>query len=104
MPDGQALCHCDFHAGNVFFDGVQYTIIDLLQTCLGDPAADAACSYTTYRFLHQELAEFYLNQYCAASGISESRVRQWLRVYPATLLGQVAEEYTPIIEQIMAGE
>lgn len=105
LPAGQALCHCDFHSGNVFFDGSKYTVIDLLQICRGDPAADAACSYVAYAFIHQELAEYYLNQYCAVSGISEKHVRQWLAVYAGTLLGQVPEHLTAIVERFMtAGE
>jgi len=106
LPDGQALCHCDFHAGNVFFDGTEYTIIDLLQICRGDPAADAACSYAAYSmlFADQERAEYYLNKYCGESGISEKSVRQWLRVYAATLLGQVPEQYTPLLKRFIAGD
>jgi Ser/Thr protein kinase RdoA (MazF antagonist) len=103
LPDGQALCHCDFHAGNVFFDGAKYTVIDLLQVSRGDPAADAACSYVAYSFTDRELAEYYLNRYCGESGISEKSVRQWLRVYAGTLLGQVPEQFTPIIERFLAG-
>ncbi len=101
LPDGNALCHCDFHAGNVFFDGTGYTIIDLLQISRGDPAADAACSYVAYSFLNQEFADFYLKRYCEKSGISEECVRSWLRVYAGTILGQVPERFTPILERFI---
>ena len=104
LPDGQALCHCDFHAGNVFFDGAEYTIVDLLQVCRGDPAADAACSYTAYSFTHRELAEYYLNRYCDKTRISRKCVRRWLSVYAGTLLGQASERFTPIIERFVAGD
>jgi hypothetical protein len=104
LPDGQALCHCDFHAGNVFFDGTKYTIIDLLQICKGDPAADAACSYAAYSFMDLELAEHYMNRYCDESGVPEKNVRRWLAVYAGTLLGEVPEQYTPLIERFVAGD
>jgi thiamine kinase-like enzyme len=104
LPDGRALCHCDFHAGNVFFDGTNYTIIDLLQICKGDPAADAVCSYVSYSFVHRELGEYYLNRYCNASGISRENVLRWLSPYAGTLLGQVPEQYTPIIEEFIDAE
>jgi len=103
LPDGQTLCHCDFHAGNVFFDGAKYTIIDLVQISRGDPAGDAACSYAAYSLTHPEVAEYYLNRYCGESGISEKSVRQWLRVYAGTMLGQMPEQFTPIIERFIAG-
>ena len=99
LPGGQALCHCDFHPDNVFFDGAKYTIIDLLQISRGDPAADAACSYVVYSYVHRDLAEYYLDRYREASGIPQKNVRQWLRVYAGTLLGQVPEQFTPILEQ-----
>lgn len=98
LPDGRALCHCDFHADNVFFDGTTYTIIDLLQICKGDPAADAACSYVSYGFASRELAEYYLDRYCQVSGIPRGHVFRWIPPYAGTLLGQVPEAYTPIIE------
>ena len=101
LPDRKALCHCDFHASNVFFDGEKYTIIDLLQISRGDPAADAACSYVAYSFTHHDIAEYYLNRYCKKSGIAGERVRLWLPVYAGTLLGQVPEHFTPIIEQLL---
>jgi len=104
LPDGQALCHCDFHAGNVFFDGAEYTIIDLLQVSRGDPAGDAACSYAAYYFLDREIAEYYLNRFCDKSGISGNSVRQWLRVYAGTMLGKVPEKFTPTIERFIAGD
>ena len=101
LPAGRALCHCDFHSGNVFSDGSKYTVIDLLQVSCGDPAADAACSYMAYSFINQELAEYYLNQYCAISGISEKSVRRWLAVYAGTLLGRVPEQLAATIERFM---
>jgi thiamine kinase-like enzyme len=104
LPDGQALCHCDFHAENVFFDGERYTIIDLLQISSGDPAADAVCTYVSYNFYSKDLAELYLGIYCEKSGISRERVRQWLPVYAGTLLGQVPEQYTPLLERFIAGD
>ena len=102
LPDGEALCHCDFHSGNVFFDGSNYTVIDLLQVCRGDPAADAACSYAAYSFIDPALGEYYLSRYCDRSGISSASIRQWLKVYAGTLLGQIPEQFTPIIEQFIS--
>jgi hypothetical protein len=104
LSDGQALCHCDFHAGNVFFDGAEYTVIDLLQVSRGDPAADAACSYAAYNFIDREIAEYYLNRYCDKTGVSKKSVRPWLTVYAGTLLGQTPEQFTPVIERIVAGD
>ena len=101
LPDGQALCHCDFHSGNVFYDGAEYTIIDLLQICRGDPAADAACSYVAYSLLDQKLAARYLNRYREISGIPSKHVLRWVPVYAGTMLGQMPEAYARIIERFL---
>jgi thiamine kinase-like enzyme len=102
LPEGQALCYCDFHAGNVFFDGTEYTVVDLLQVCRGDPAGDAACSYAAYNFIHREIAEYYLKRFCDKTGISVKSVQQWLTVYAGTLMGQISEQFTPVIERFIA--
>ena len=101
LPSGLALCHCDFHSGNVFSDNGKYTIIDLLQISRGDPAADAACSYVAYLFTNRELAEYYLQLYSTQSGISEAQIRQWLPVYAGTLLGQIPESYTETLKNLI---
>ena len=102
LPNGGALCHCDFHVYNVFFDGGDATIIDLLQISRGDPAADAACSYVAYCLEDLKLGELYLDRYCRRSGVPAESVERWLRVYAGTLRGQLPEQHTPIVERFIA--
>jgi len=102
LPDGDALCHCDFHSGNIFIDGTEYTIIDLLQISKGDPAADAACSYVAYCFTSREVGDYYLDKYCEMSGILRENVLAWLPVYAGTLLGQLPEELEPLLEEFIS--
>ena len=104
LPDGVALCHCDFHGGNILFDGVDYAIIDLLQICRGDPAADGACSYVSHYLLHPDIGGLYFNKYCEKSGISREDVLRWVPVYAGTLLGQVPEQFTSAIELFITGD
>ncbi|MCL2695215.1 MAG: phosphotransferase [Clostridiales bacterium] len=104
LPDGQTMCHCDFHGGNVFFDGEKHMIIDLLQISAGDPAADAACSYVSYSFAHKGTADLYLDIYCEQSGIPKERVARWLRVYAGALTGEVPETHRPLLEKYIMGE
>ena len=42
LPDGDRLCHFDFHPANVISDGRTLTIIDWPGACRGDPLADVA--------------------------------------------------------------
>ena len=45
MPDGDRLCHGDFHPMNVFGKTSQPIVIDWPNACRGDPAGDACRSY-----------------------------------------------------------
>lgn len=42
LPDGDRLCHGDFHPGNVIMDGDRPVVIDWTAVRRGDPAADVA--------------------------------------------------------------
>ena len=43
LPDGDRLCHFDFHPGNVIV-GSELTVIDWASACRGDPLADVAAT------------------------------------------------------------
>src|SRR5262245_55479689 len=45
MPDGDRLCHGDFHPMNILGDPSQPIIIDWADARRGDPAADVCRSY-----------------------------------------------------------
>ncbi len=42
LPDGDSLCHDDFHFGNVLWDGKQTYLIDLMDICKGNRNFDIA--------------------------------------------------------------
>jgi aminoglycoside phosphotransferase (APT) family kinase protein len=45
MPDGDRLCHGDFHPMNVLGDASQPIVIDWPNACRGDPTGDVCRSY-----------------------------------------------------------
>jgi Ser/Thr protein kinase RdoA (MazF antagonist) len=49
LPDGDRLCHFDFHPANVITDGNQLVVIDWPGACRGDPLADVAASLVILR-------------------------------------------------------
>jgi Ser/Thr protein kinase RdoA (MazF antagonist) len=49
LPEGDRLCHFDFHPGNVITDGKQLTIIDWPGACRADPLADVAATIVILR-------------------------------------------------------
>jgi Ser/Thr protein kinase RdoA (MazF antagonist) len=42
LPDGDRLCHLDFHPANVIAQGAEMTVIDWPGACRGDPLCDMA--------------------------------------------------------------
>jgi Ser/Thr protein kinase RdoA (MazF antagonist) len=42
LPDGDRLCHGDFHPGNIIKTADRDVLIDWSNVCVGDPAADCA--------------------------------------------------------------
>jgi len=64
MPEGDRLCHGDFHPINVLGDASQPVVIDWPDASRGDPAADVCRSYLLLRLHAQDIAEPYLDAYC----------------------------------------
>ena len=92
LPDGFALCHGDFHGGNILFDGNSCTIIDWAEVACGCPAADACRSYLDYSIAQMELEEVYLRKYCAATGRTREEILAWLPVVTGAVYGYLSEE------------
>lgn len=49
LPDGDRLCHFDFHPGNVIVDGKVLTVIDWPGACRGHALADVAATLVALR-------------------------------------------------------
>jgi len=49
MPDGDRLCHLDFHPANVITDGKHMIVIDWPGACRGDPLLDVAATVIILR-------------------------------------------------------
>ncbi|MDR0963622.1 MAG: phosphotransferase [Clostridium sp.] len=42
LPDGNSLCHFDFHPDNIILLDDQYCVLDWMTACKGDPLSDVA--------------------------------------------------------------
>lgn len=78
MPDGDRLCHGDFHPMNILGEASQPVIIDWPDARRGDPAADVCRSYLLMKLHAAEIAMPYLDAYCRASGMARQTVLGWL--------------------------
>ncbi len=91
LPDGDRLCHNDFHPRNILYDGRKYTVIDWDAAAIGDPAGDVAHSYTATLISSKPLADAYLESYLSKSGMSRKRVERWIPFH-AMVLYQVLKD------------
>jgi len=104
MPDGDALCHGDFHGANILVDNGAYGVIDWIEVAKGDALVDASHSYMTIGISSREWAELYLERYCAASGAEREDILRWLPVQAGSLYGLIPDKFSPLLLQIMDGQ
>jgi aminoglycoside phosphotransferase (APT) family kinase protein len=88
MPDGDNLCHGDFHPRNVLGEVSQPIVIDWPNACCGDPAADVCRSYLILKLHADEVAEPYLDAYCQVTRIRRQSILDWLLYVAAARLAE----------------
>lgn len=119
LPDGQNVCHGDYHPGNVIITKSGPVVIDWMTACAGSPWADVARTSlilsigakaagkqvrplirTVIKLYHQT----YLNRYRALIPDTGNELNRWRPVIAA---GRLNEEIVPergaLIELVKAG-
>lgn len=93
LPDGEALCHFDFHPGNVMIVEGKPIILDWMTVCKGDICADAARTSILLKYGQIEHASAfvkrllamgkkrilknYCKEYSKLTGISMGDIAKW---------------------------
>ena len=77
MPDGDRLCHFDFHPFNVLGPLDRPVVIDWADACRGPAAADACRSRVLLEVHVEPLAAPYLDAWCRAGGSAREAVLAW---------------------------
>lgn len=99
LPDGNRLCHGDFHPFNLMGTPEDALIVDWPDATAGPPAADACRSYLLMLQGAARFAEPYLERYATASGTSRENILAWLPVLAAARLCEnVPEEEARLLE------
>lgn len=94
LPDGKALCHFDFHPGNVMIKSNEYYVIDWMTACNGNAAADVARTFLLLYYgellyanffvkliahtVEKHIGKIYLRQYKKLTGITDAEIKKWL--------------------------
>jgi aminoglycoside phosphotransferase (APT) family kinase protein len=95
LPDGEALCHADFHHNNVLMTAQGPIIIDWNDSARGDPASDIAWTWILIatggapwwgRPLVYWLCQAYRRRALQLHSIDPSLTRRWTAVAAATRL------------------
>jgi hypothetical protein len=93
LPEGNRLCHGDFHPFNVIGLPGQAMVIDWLDASSGHPAADVCRSFVILLRAVPELAENYVDRYATLSAKPRQAVFAWLPFVAAARLAEgIAEE------------
>jgi aminoglycoside phosphotransferase (APT) family kinase protein len=101
MPDGDRLCHGDFHPGNILITGTKEWIIDWIDATCGNPLADLArtsiiilgdlaCRKKGIRekyFIHT-FHGMYIRRYFMRRPGGKDEYRRWLPVVAAARLSE----------------
>jgi aminoglycoside phosphotransferase (APT) family kinase protein len=119
-PDGDRLCHVDFHPGNLMRlrDGSS-RIVDFGPACSGDPIWDHAATLTLIqigepanmpirmrllvRLFRGVLLRSYRRRYRQLRPVDQANVERWTRIYLAQRLADdIPEERERILERLRA--
>jgi aminoglycoside phosphotransferase (APT) family kinase protein len=119
LPDGNALCHGDFHPGNVLMSAEGPSVIDWFDAVRGHPAADVARTLLLLQYARapgdaafetarSDLTALYLQEYRSLREVSSDALQAWaLPVATARLAEPIAgQERTTLmrlIEGMLAG-
>ena len=99
LPEGDRLCHGDFHPMNILGSPGREMVVDWLDASRGDPAADVCRSYVLMKPSYPELASVYLGMYSERSGVRKERILGWL---PFVAAARLAEGVPNEVDQLMA--
>jgi aminoglycoside phosphotransferase (APT) family kinase protein len=103
-PEGDRLCHGDFHPWNILGPLGREVLVDWLDASRGDPAADVCRSYVLISPSSPELASAYVDAYAELSGGSRDRILAWLPFVAAARLAEgVPNEVDGLIEMADSG-
>jgi Phosphotransferase enzyme family len=88
LPEGERLCHGDFHPFNILGPPSRPTLIDWLDASSGVPAADVCRSYILIGHSEPKIASTYVEAYIEVSGETRASIFEWLPIVAAARLAE----------------
>jgi len=88
LPDGDCLCHGDFHPWNIHGSADDIMILDWLDACSGTPAADVCRSYVLIHHADPMAAAEYVDAYARLGETTTADIMAWLQPVAAARLAE----------------
>ena len=118
LPDGDRLCHYDFHPGNVMVFEDDAEVIDWMTAGMGEPSADVCrtclilnsnaqpydsswIEKASLSFFRKIFYQNYIRQYLKATNTKMQQVEQWLLPVAAARLNEGIESELPYLKTII---
>lgn len=122
LPDGDMLCHGDFHPDNIIFsESGELVVIDWMNGTQGPALADVARTSLMLTIgappdssflirlviwvFRQQFHRSYITQYCQLSGYSRADIERWMPIVAAVRIAEniIGEEQylQPLIAQVI---
>ncbi|WP_189596836.1 phosphotransferase family protein [Paenibacillus elgii] len=101
LPDGECLCHGDFHPDNVIV-GERHWVIDWMTGMVGNPAGDVVLLFRfgtlpdeapravkeALQHMSTKISQIYLERYLSCSGLPFSDIDEWMLPIAAARLSE----------------
>lgn len=100
MPDGDRLCHGDFHPHNIMGAPGQEMLIDWLDASRGTPAADVCRTYVLLRATAPHMATAYIDAYVRVSGAHRAAILDWLPLIAGARLAEGVPEAAELLNML----
>ncbi len=123
LPDGNSICHMDYHPGNIIILNDILHVIDWPNANSGNPLGDVARTFYLikyglspsdeitfnksfihrfiYKTIKSKLAKLYIKHYIKLTGITLKEIKQWnLAIYATRLSEPVPLEYDTLLKMI----
>jgi len=103
LPDGDRLCHGDFHPFNVLGSVRKPTVIDWLDASRGAPSADVCRSFVLMHPYDAGFAHAYVRSYAAFGVPSVPEIMAWLPCVAAARLAEGVAEIDALMAMVESG-
>jgi Phosphotransferase enzyme family len=98
LPDGDMLCHGDFHPWNILGPTDGAVVVDWLDACRGSPLADVCRTYVLMTHAAPKLAAAYVEAYATTGEKSSNDIFAWL---PFVAAARLAEGVPHEVDELM---